>query len=827
MSLRLWLDRCRQDVRHAWRVFAKAPGFTAIAVLSIAFGTGANVAIFSVADLLLLRPPPVPRPSELMVIGTRVDQGQLTETIASYPDYLDIRDHTSSFDGVLAYLIRRNAVRTPGATTQVKIVRLVSANFFDVLRVPPILGRNFRPDEDRVPGRDAVAILSYEMWQQHYAADPAAIGQQIRIGGVSFSIIGVAPQEFTGLEKRAFPQMVYIPLAMAPAIGDKAIEGMLDARGDRTLTIRGRLRSGVSLTQARADVGALSARLERAYPDTNHRQSLIVQTELESIVSTDVVDAGLVLLLSILSTAVLAVACANVAGLLASRAPLRAREIALRLAVGANRSRIVRQLVTESVMLAAAGGACGLGVGYAGIALIRSGNFFPSELIELPAMTMDSRVLVFDLIVAMTSAFAFGLGPAWQTTRVDLTGTLKNGEAPTLRRGRRVRAKSTLVTLQIALSLVVVTVAGISVKEFRRVTVDGPGFRTTQLAKITVDTDPRRYTPAGAAQFFERALEMARQRPEVEAASAASYFPLWGLENAWIVPEGFQPPVGQPGIRPISASIDEEYFRTMDIAVVRGRSFRASDTGDAPAVAIVNETMAKRYWPRGNAVGSRFRLDDSDGPWVEIVGLAADAKYFYIVEPAQSAVYFPYRQRPHGSMVLVAKTAGESATAVAPLRAIVNELDPDLPTFEALTIEAFYEARAVGFLRTSTELIGTLGLMGVVLTMVGLYGLVSYSVSRRTREIGIRIAIGATASRVLQMILAEGMRPAWVGLPIGLVLSIVTARAMPIVMRIGDSSDVRLFAVVVPLLFAVVLLAALVPARRATKIDPTVALRCD
>jgi putative ABC transport system permease protein len=674
----IWLDKFRQDIRHAWRVCAKAPGFTAIAVLSIACGTGANVAIFSVADVLLLRPPPVPRPSELIVLGSRVDQGQITQTLASYPDYLDVRDHTRSFDGVVAYVIRRNAVRTPGATTQVKPVRLVSGNFFEVLRVEPIVGRTFRADEDRVLGRDAVAILSYGLWQQQYGADPDVVGRQIRVGGVDFTIVGVAPAEFTGLERREFPQTVYIPLAMAPAIGDKQIAGLHAERGTRMLTVRARLRPGMSLTQARADVTSLSDNLERAYPDTNRRQSLIVQTDLESIISTDTADAGLVVMLSILSLSVLAVACANVAGLLASRAPIRAREIALRLAVGADRSRLVRQLITESVMLAAAGGACGLVFGYAGIVLIRGGNFFPSDLIQIPAMTLDQRVFAFNLIVAMTSAFVFGLGPAWHMTRVDLAVAMKTGDQGT-QRPQRLSGRSMLVTLQVALSLVV-TLATLTVQEFRRVTVDGPGFRTSHLAKVTVDTDPRRYDLTQSAQFFERAVDATRRLPSVVSASAASYFPLWGL---------------------------------------------------------------------------------------------------------------------------------------------------DLPTFEAQTIETFYESRGIGFLRTATELIGALGMMGMLLTMVGLYGLVSYSVSRRTREIGIRIAIGATSARVLNMILRQGMQPAWLGLPIGLVLSVATTRMMPIVLPTTDRTDVRLFLIAAPLLFAVVLLAAFVPARRAAKVDPTIALRCE
>lgn len=817
-----WLERIVQDLGHSLRVLAKNPGFTAICVISIACGTGANVAMFSVADALLLRPLPVPRPDDLLVIGSRTDRGY-PATAASYPDYVDIRDHSRSFDGVLAYTLRWTGVSVePGAAPQVKVLQFVSGNFFDVLQMPPALGRGFVAEEDRVPGRDAVAVVSHGMWQEQYGADPAVVGRTIRISSVDFTIVGVMPQRLTGLETRGISESVYVPLAMAPAIADKETRNLLTTRDLRILTVRGRLKSDVGLAEARAELSAIGNNLERAYPDTNTNHAVIVQTELEARIA-DYLDAGLVLLLTILSTAVLGVACANVAGLLASRAPLRAREIALRLAIGAGRARLVRQLITESLTLALAGGVAGLGFGYAGILVLRQIQY-PNDIIQPPLFQIDQRALLFSLIVAMASAFVFGAGPALETTRVDLTSAMKPGD---MRKPSRWRStgRSHLVAIQVALCLVIVTIAVFTLQVFRRVTTEGPGFRTSQIAKVSVDTAYGRYDDRQATAFFEQALAAARRLPGVTSATAISTMPLWGLESAAIVPEGYEVPDRDTRLQPALASVDEDYFETMGIPVLQGRGFRATDASAAPRVAIVNETFARRYWPGRDAVGRRFRLGGEAGPWIEVVGVARDSKYFYIVEPPQDAVYLPFRQEPRGRMVVLARTSGESLSVVGPLRDVVHALDPDLPVYEAQTIETFYASRATGFLKVATEMIGAIGLMGTMLTMVGLYGLVSYAVARRTREIGIRIAIGATYAHVLKMILRQGMRPAWLGLPTGLVLSVLTTRALPTIFPTSDRYDPRTFAVVVPILLAVTILAAFVPARRAALVDPTVALR--
>ena len=822
MTLALWLERLWHDLKYGCRTFARAPGFTAIAILSIACGTGANVAMFSVADALLLRPLPVPHPDELLVVGMRTDRG-FEVTAASYPDYADIRSRSQSFDGMLAYTLRWTGVSiAPGAAPQVKVLHLVSANFFDVLQIRPAIGRTFAAEEERVPGRDAVAVLSHGMWQQQYGGDPAILGRTIRISGVNFTIVGVTPERFTGLETRGIFETVYVPLAIAPSLGDEPIRGLLTARDLRLLTVRGRLKRSIGIAEARAELTAIGTDLERAHPATNADRPLIAQTELEARFA-DRLDAGLVLLLTILSTVVLGVACANVAGLLASRAPLRAREIALRLAMGAERGRLIRQLITESLALAIAGGVCGLAVGRAGIVVLQQMQY-PSDTIQPPQWQLDDRALLFSLVLAMSSAFLFGIGPALQTTRVDLTGAIRVGDVALPGRWR-LTGRTTLVAIQVALSLVLITIAVFTLQVFRRVSENGPGFRVTQMAKVSVDTGHRQYSDSQTTALVEQAVQAARRLPGVTSATVTSRMPLWGVETISIVPEGDHMLDGQGGVRTIVASVDDDYFATMEIPVLRGRGFRPTDTIEAPRVAIVNETLARRYWPGRDAVGSRFRLGGDAQSWVQVVGVARDSKYFYVVEPAQEALYLPFRQEPRGTIVVLAATAGDSLSTVRPLREIVRTLDPELPIAEAQTIEAFYAARATGFLKIATEMVGGIGLMGTALTMVGLYGLVSFSVARRTREIGIRMAIGATYAHVLKMILRQGMRPAWSGLGAGLILSIAATRLMPSLFPTADRYDPRTFLIVVPALLAVTLLAAFVPARRAARVDPNLALR--
>jgi putative ABC transport system permease protein len=815
-----------RDVRHAARVFVKNPGFTAIAVISIAFGTGANVAMFSVTDALLLRPLPVPAPEDLVSVGFRTTRGFASTVAASHADYQDIRERARSFEGLVAFCSRRVGIRTdPTTPPRVRIATLVSSNFFQVLRVEPTLGRGFRADEDDVPGRDAVAVLSHGTWVQEYDSDASVLGRTIQIASIDFTIVGVAPESFTGMQPRYIRDAIYVPLAMWPRIMSTRTVDPLTTRDLRVLDVTGRLKPGVSLADARAELETINLDLAREYPATNTDQVLTAQTELTLRFLQAPLDAALLTILSMLSFAVLSVACANVAGLLASRGPVRAREIALRLAIGAGRARIIRQLITESLGIALAGGAGGLAIGYVGIGLFRQIEF-PTDVIALPVMKLDERGLIFSLIVATTSAFVFGLGPALQLTRIDLVEALKTTDT-SARRHRRLTGRSALVVVQVALSLVLLTMAAFAFQVFRTELERGPGFRTARIAKISLDPGQARYSEEESARFFERAVDNARRLPGAGIATVLSAMPLFGFELASIVPEGFHLPPGEKSVRPYGNSVDEHYFAALEIPILEGRAFTSADTSGSRPVAIVNETLARRYWPGESAIGKRIRRVEPREMWLEVVGVAKTTTYVYPGEEPHDAIYFPFRQDPRGSMLLLVQTAGDSSTCVTPLGNMVRSMDADVPQFDAQTIERFYGARASSIASVCTRMIDGMGFMGLTLTMVGLYGLVSYAVSRRTREIGVRIAIGATRRDITVMILREGLTPAIVGVAVGLVLSAGAVRVMPMLAPFAHRIDPRWFLVMVPALFLVSVVASLVPARRAARVDPTVALRCE
>ena len=817
----LWLERTWHNVRHAVRLSAKSPGFTAIAVLSIACGTGANVAMFSAVDAMLLRPLPVRNPGELITVHSTVPQGPFTHVGLSHPDFVELRARSRSFQAVVAYHSLRAAVSLgPSDPKQVKLVTIVSGNFFDELGVELQHGRGFSREEDRVPGRDAVAVISHGVWQQLFSGDPGIIGRRVSVAGTPFTIVGVTAESFTGIETDTARESLYVPIAMWATVLNTPGVDPLDARDMRALTIKGRLVRTVALGEAQAELSAIAGDLERLYPHTNDDRRFIAQTEFQWRVTRTPLRAGLVLIVTILSAAVLCVACTNVAGLLASRAPLRARELAVRLAIGAGRGRLVAQLLTESLLIALAGGIGGLAIGYAGIVLFNQIQY-PTDIVAAPVMRLDLRALAFSLALAMASAVTFGLGPALSTTRIDLSTSFRSSGPAGMRRWR-LGGRSQLIAVQVALSLVVLTMAGITLQTFAAAFDEGPGFRTTHIAKLSADAGQAGYTGSRAVQFFERLVAEAQRLPSAKVAAVTSAMPLWDIEVAQIIPDSAG---AEQTVVPFANVVDEGYFATMNIPVLGGREFLATDSATAPAVAILNETLAKRYWPTVDPVGQRFQLNDASGFWVEIVGVVRDSMYLYPAEPPQEMVYFPYRQQPRTAMTLLVQTTGPSVESLAAMRALVQTVDAEVPTYDVHTMERFYDALATRLAGVILSMVAGIGVMGVAITVIGLYGLVSFAVTRRTREIGIRIAVGATYQKVLTLLLRQGLVPAWVGLGLGLLLSSVTARLLPSIVPFSEAYDARSLFGLVPVLFAVTLLAAFVPARRAANVNPSDALR--
>jgi predicted permease len=592
----------------------------------------------------------------------------------------------------------------------------------------------------------------------------------------------------------------------------------------RNFTVRGQLKPGVRMAQARADLSALASALAAEYPETNRNRDLSVRTETEARIMRSPIDAMITGMLLTMAGAVLLVACANVGGLLTSRTPSRAREIAVRMAVGAGRFRLIRQLMVEGLLLALSGGALGLVVGYGGIKVFQQIRV-PSDLGggDFPPY-LDQRLLMFSLIVALVSTLLFALLPALRATRIDVIQAAKAGDtAPGL---RGPRGRSLLVGGQVAVALLLLTVATFLHRAFQQELGAGLGFRTDHVLKMGFNPSLVRYNPEQTKKFYKELLQQTRSTPGVTSATLTSQIPIGlDIDSATIVPEGHQFPEGRDSVTVAASRVDEAYFQTMGIGITAGRGFDASDSEGTPRVAIVNEALARHYWPGQSPIGKRFRMGNPTGPWVEIVGVAQTHKYIWIGEGTTEYLYLPHLQNPRQSMTLLVESAGEPQNMAAPLREVVRRLDPNQPVFDVLTMDEFYQMRTVTNFNVLIGTIGAMGLMGLGLAIVGLYGLMAYSISRRTREIGIRIAIGADRAVVLKMILKQSAILTLCGLGAGLVLSLLAARLLPAIFPAFREPDIISFLLVMPTLLAVTMLAAFIPARRASRMDPTVALR--
>ena len=823
-----WLEPLWQDVKYGCRMLASTPAFTIVSVLSLAIGIGANCAIFSFADALLLRPLPVARPGEVVTVGSTASLESLraSSLVSSYPDYVDIRDNSKSFEGLAAFsYVTAGFTSDPKAPPKLKMGMLVSDNLFSLMGVEPTIGRAFTPDEHRVPGRDAVVILGRTMWEQDFGSESAVLGRAVRINGHDFTVIGVAPPSFTGMNQYVRSDF-FVPLMMSARLLADPKSASLQARDARNLTLKGRLSAGVSQAQAQTELTSIAANLAREHPDTNKNRGLVVRTELQARMSQSPPDAMLIAMLSTLAFAVLFVACANVAGLLTSRAPVRAREMALRLAIGAKRGRLVAQLVTESLLISVLGGVLGLGIGYAGMTLFRQIQL-PTDLPITLSFQLDQRALIFSLIVAVTSAVLFGLVPAIQATRTDLTAVMKAGDAVAPKRRRR-WGRAVLVGGQVAVSVVLLAVAMFMYRGFREQIVSGPGYRTDHLLMMGFDTTLVRYSEPQSEQFFQQLAERARALPGVINVTMTTAIPMStdSQEFVTIAPEGFQFPEDRENVTVLSSGIDEHYFDTLAIPLVQGRNFTEDDDLASPRVGIVNQQLAQHYWPNQDPIGKRIRMNDEEKTWVQIVGVAKTAKYLFIAEPPSDFVYLPYRQRKPQRMIMVTQSAGDPASLSAPLREVVRGLDGNQPIFNVRTMEELYRMRAVSVFNVLITMVGSMGLMGLGLAIVGLYGLVAYAATRRTREIGIRMAIGANQTTVLRMVLRQGIVLALVGLVVGLVASVGAGELLAAAFPQGnDQRDVLALVLVTPIVLAVTFLAAYIPARRASRVNPMQALR--
>ncbi len=815
------------DLKYALRTLRKSPGFALVAIISLALGIGANSAIFSLADALLLRPLPVPHASELVVVQSQL-QGEALAGISqysglSYPDFKDLRDRNKSYTGLAASQYSQFGFTIEkGTLPRMKFGELVSGDFFRMLDVPLALGRAFRADEDQAPGRDAVVVLGHELWRTDFASDPAVVGRTIFLNNVPFTVIGVAPERFTG-SNGLVRSALFVPLAMAPRLRDDLQQSTLQARNNRGMTVYGRLKPGVNVAQAAAEAKVISQQLALSYPATNRSCSMVVDNEVASRLKQSPIDTALILFLLGMAAIVLLIACGNVMNILLSRARARSREIAVRLAIGAGRGRLVRQLLTESLVIAVCGGGLGILVAAAGVNLFGQIRI-PADIPIVIDVRLDPRVLLFTILASVASALVFGLAPALQCSHPDLVPALKSGKSDDGKR-RRLLGRNALVVAQVAGALLLLVFATQAYRGAAIAISRPAGFRTNHLLTASFDTTLARYTPDQAKQFFKPLLDRVRNLPGVKSAALSQAVPMLpGGDISRLVPEGVKLPPGTEAISVISNTVSDGYFETLDVPIVEGRAFQETDRAESRPVAIVNERFARKYYSGQSPIGKRLRLKSGKDEMLEIVGVARQSRYFFLVEPPVEYIYRPLSQNPQRALTILVETAGPSSAAAAPLREVVRSLDAGQPMFGVRTMEEVFDQRATRTLGIMTEAIGAMGLLGLILAMGGLYGLMSYSVSLRSREIGIRMAIGAGRSGVLGMVMKQGMLLAAAGVVIGLLLCVLASKAFTAALSV-PSFNVPFVALVTAALVAAAALGAYAPARRASRLDPNAVLR--
>jgi predicted permease len=812
------------DFRFAFRTLRQNPGFALTAIVSIGLAVGAGSTVFAVYDAVLFRPLPVPGASQVLTLCSRSPSGSFGDV--SYADFSDFRRLDHSFSALFASRINSFAfAKDTKEQPRMKAGLLASGNIFEALDIKPALGRTFRPDEDQALGRDAVTVLGFEFWRDEFESDRNIAGRRILLNGVSFTIIGVTPESFTGIDQFFHPAL-YVPTAMASALA-KADSDLLSDRANRAFTVKGRIKPGVSLQTASGEALALANSLAQSFPTTNQGFGAGVRTELETRVyhgGSDIQGDGiLAILLFCLVGVVLLIACANVANLILGRGRARSRELAVRLAIGASRGRLVRALLAECALIALGGAMLGLGVAQAGVELT-SGITLPGDVPLDLAIQLDDRVLLFTLAVSLGSVLLFGLVPAITLTRGDLVPALKAGELDPAR--RRFFGRNALVIVQVAGSLLLMVMTTQLFRGASYVLSHNPGFRVENRLLMTFNPAIIGYTPEHTAAFYKELLAKVRTVPGVKSVALAHFIPTsTSYEGETLSPEGYQFPAGQQGAAMLAATVDENYFSTIGTPIVAGRGFLPTDDANAPLVVVVNQFFVAHYNLK-NPIGKRVKLGGKKPRFAQIVGVAAMAKYSSVIEPPMDFVYRPMRQQPSQSMTLITETRSDPSSYAEPLRRAVHTIAPSLPVWGVRTFEDLYYQRSVKVVNILMTVVAAIGMVGLGLALVGLYAVVAYQVSRRTREIGIRMAIGASKSQVMKMVLRQAALLSVSGTGVGFLLSLVVGQGLKAGLGVPHF-DLPLFALTVITLLTVTTMAALIPAHRAAVIDPMFAMRQD
>ncbi|HSG07336.1 MAG TPA: ABC transporter permease [Longimicrobiales bacterium] len=815
------MDNLMRDVGYAFRRLARTPGFTAAGVLTLALGIGANTAIFSLVHSVLYRDLAARAPEELVELYTGEPGGTAYSTF-SHPDLRDVRDAATVFQDVAARYPAMVSLDNGDGEGQVVLGEVVTPNLFVLLGVDAAVGRTFDVGENAESRAVPETVLSHRLWQGHFGGDPGVVGRTVQLNGRSVTVIGVMSPAFTG-QFPAFQTDLWVPTGTAVALNVETVEAM-GARGQRDLFPVARLAPGVTVAEAKAQLDVIAGRLEGAHPDSNQGRAmtLLPSTEVAFNPEVDRAVAPVAVLLTVVVGLVLAIACANLASLLLVRAEERRKEIATRLAIGGGRGRLVGQLLTESVVLALLGGAVGLAVAE-GLVTALTGLAPPTPLPINIDIQLDGTVLAFAFGISLATGVLFGLAPALQAARTNMVPALRDGTGATGGGRRWLTLRHALVVGQVTVSLVLLVSAGLFVRSLAETRQVDPGFDPGHLAVATLNLGQYGYGPDEAGAFLDLLVERLEASPEVRSAAVTSRVPLGiGLHLASFLPEEQSPPASGSPPRYDYARVDQKYFETMDVPMVRGRPFTPEDRV-GPAVAIVSETAAHHFWPGDDPVGKRLRRG-TDGPVYEVVGVARDTKVRTLGETPRPYVYLSRDRRGTTIAAVVVAARGHPAEAVKLLRTEIRRIDPSVTSFQGGTME---EQMAILLypVRMGAMLIAAFGALALILATTGLYGVVSYSASRRTREMGIRMAMGARSHDIVGVVIRDGAVLLGVGLALGLALAGLGTRVLGRFLFGVGTGDALTFVVVSVLLACVALLASWVPARGAARLAPVRALR--
>jgi predicted permease len=824
------------DIRFALRWLWKSPAFTLVAVVSLAIGIGFNTALFTIVDALLFKPLPVKAADRLVDVFTSDSTGTIAYATSSRPDFLDLQAQNSVFDGMAGYSPMFAAMNLDNRS-RLAMGEIVSGNYFQVLGVPALLGRTILPEDD-APGAPKVAMVSYRYWTRELASTPEVLGRTLRIRGNPYLIVGVAPREFSGMVPVLAPEL-WIPVSasldvepvgMHDTIPSPTGTTRLDRRADRWMFIRARLKPGVTIEQARANLALVMAGIDAANPITNKDRTLTLKAtnDVHFHPTVDPVAVPIAVGLMVVVGLVLLIACANVASMLLARASGRQKEIGIRLAIGASRGRLVRQLVTESIVMSALGAGVGLLFAWWSTSLVSALNI-PLPIPLVFDLHIDGRVLAFTLGSTALAGLLAGLMPAMQASKPNLVADLR-GDAAGSRESGRWALRDILVSGQIAVTALLLVAAALLTRSLVAAQRTSVGFPASHLAVISTDTSTLHYSDERSRQFLDQAIARIKAIPGVESVALLTRVPLSVNASRWEVWVPGRHTPGEHGDVVEQTSVSPDYFQTIGVPIVEGRAFTSGDRPDTPRVAIVNETFARRYWPGESAIGKVIRSRASDGPAFEIVGVSADHKILTVSEPPTPLLHVARDQRPGAYVAILARTAGDAPTLLRDMRRELLSLEPNIVFVENQTMASELEATMFPA-RASAWIVSGVGLMAMLLAAIGLYGVIAYSVARRTREIGIRIALGARPAAVVRLVMRQGMAVAVVGLAVGCLLAglltVVAGREIPGVLYGISALDPASWLSAILLLFGVSVLANLIPAWRASRVNPTEALRME